>query len=59
MIISEQVCKWKCNSCTKNVDAYVDDSNNLLHRYQPFAHIITTCPHCDYILIVRAEQDAR
>lgn len=56
MIVNEQICKWKCDRCGKNVDAYVSDANNLLSKFQPFAHIITQCPHCDYILIVRAEQ---
>jgi DNA-directed RNA polymerase subunit RPC12/RpoP len=56
MIVSEQICKWKCDRCGKNVDAYVSDANNLLHKFHTIAHIITQCPYCDYILIVKAEQ---
>ena len=55
MIVNEQICKWKCDSCGKNVDAYVSDANNLLHKFHTIAHIITQCPYCDYILIVKAE----
>lgn len=56
MIVESQICKWKCERCKGNVDVYVDDANNLIHKFHHFAHLITQCPYCDYILITRAEQ---
>jgi DNA-directed RNA polymerase subunit RPC12/RpoP len=54
MIVNEQIVLWKCEHCNGNVKAYVDKSNNLINEFASHALLISQCPYCDYIIVVKA-----